>query len=582
MVVLMSCNNSMSQTDCVANETSLCLNNDRFMVEVLWRDEVGNAFTIDNLNQTGNGQANSISEDTGTFWLFSDRHHEFLVKVLDGCAVNGHYWFFSAATTNVEYSLKVTDTGSGQVKVYSNPYETASPVITDVVAFATCPSNKSTTTLVDKNNAITKFEADQVITHTGQASCQADANTLCLHNNRFSVKVDWLDFQSNSGLGTASNLSDESGHFWFFSENNLEFIVNIYDGSATNGNYWVYASAITNVEYTLTVTDTDTGQIKQYFNPIGSTSTILDNRAFGLDPLSGPELPCADCQTISKLEVPTTGFWYNPEQSGSGFSLEVKNKTVFGAYYGYDDDGQPLWYTFLGQLQASQNPNSMWELNADLLEFEGGNSFNNIYSAPTLQEVKHNIHIVFNHLNHAEFSVDSGDYQNIVPLSYGLSHQRYFPDQTSIAIPDLEGYWVYSFRANTEDIDFNPFIYALQVPYMVYLGEPELLEFQDQTRQVIFKAYQLQGAPEYREEIGQVQCFTFIENNSIQGPKCSFTTNIGAAGNVTTTIEYFMPIAGLGNKKIFGESEAGDVFKAFRYDHCEFQIDNPDYHCEEF
>lgn len=79
------------------------------------------------------------TDDSGLFWFFSADNWELLVKVLDGCLVNGHHWVFAAATTNVEYTLKVTDTLSGSFQVYFNPPGNAADAIIDTAAFATCP-----------------------------------------------------------------------------------------------------------------------------------------------------------------------------------------------------------------------------------------------------------------------------------------------------------------------------------------------------------------------------------------------------------------------------------------------------------
>ncbi|MEM7349817.1 MAG: hypothetical protein AAF657_03355 [Acidobacteriota bacterium] len=64
-----------------------------------------------------------------------------LIKVLDACAseLGNRYWVFYAATTDVEFTLMVTDTETGIQKIYSNALGQAAPPILDTSAFATCP-----------------------------------------------------------------------------------------------------------------------------------------------------------------------------------------------------------------------------------------------------------------------------------------------------------------------------------------------------------------------------------------------------------------------------------------------------------
>ena len=102
-------------------------------MQVGYRDFAGN---------TGNGQAFDIGKrDSGLFYFFSEDNVEMLVKVLDACDLPGFdtFWVFAAAATNVEYTLTVTDTQSGEVKEYFNPLGNVSPAITDTEAFSTCP-----------------------------------------------------------------------------------------------------------------------------------------------------------------------------------------------------------------------------------------------------------------------------------------------------------------------------------------------------------------------------------------------------------------------------------------------------------
>ena len=72
-------------------------------------------------------------------WFFDPSNWELLVKVLDGCALNGHRWVLFAGTTNVGYSVRVTDSQAGRFREYENPLGQAAPALTDVEAFETCP-----------------------------------------------------------------------------------------------------------------------------------------------------------------------------------------------------------------------------------------------------------------------------------------------------------------------------------------------------------------------------------------------------------------------------------------------------------
>ena len=67
-------------------------------------------------------------------------------------------------------------------------------------------------------------------------------------------------------------LTGDTGYFWFFDPANVEVIVKVLDGRGVNGHVWVFYGALSNVEYTLTVTDTQTGLATRYFNPLGPAS----------------------------------------------------------------------------------------------------------------------------------------------------------------------------------------------------------------------------------------------------------------------------------------------------------------------
>jgi hypothetical protein len=57
-------------------------------------------------------------------------------------------------------------------------------------------------------------------------------------------------------------------------------VVKVLDARVVNGHVWVFYGALTDVEYTLTVTDTVTGESKEYTNPPGNICGEADVTAF--------------------------------------------------------------------------------------------------------------------------------------------------------------------------------------------------------------------------------------------------------------------------------------------------------------
>ena len=76
-----------------------CLENG-FAVRVNW--------TTDGGRTIGTGKlAAHLGDDSAAFWFFDPNNAEVLLKVLDGCAVNRHWWVYAAPATDVEYWVSV-------------------------------------------------------------------------------------------------------------------------------------------------------------------------------------------------------------------------------------------------------------------------------------------------------------------------------------------------------------------------------------------------------------------------------------------------------------------------------------------
>ena len=90
---------------------------------------------------TGDGETGSAqvvpeaTDDSGLFRFFEAENWEILVKVLNGCDTNGHYWVYGASTTTLGYVIRVTDTATGDVREYRNEPGRSAAAITDARAF---------------------------------------------------------------------------------------------------------------------------------------------------------------------------------------------------------------------------------------------------------------------------------------------------------------------------------------------------------------------------------------------------------------------------------------------------------------
>ena len=115
--------------------------------------------------------------------------------------------------------------------------------------------------------------------------CVEDANTLCLNNDRFRVRVVWTDFEQNTGQAFALPYTADSGFFYFFGADNLEILIKVLNACNPFERYWVYFAVASNVAYTVEVVDVVGQQVKTYTNPPGVYAPATgDNDAFATCP----------------------------------------------------------------------------------------------------------------------------------------------------------------------------------------------------------------------------------------------------------------------------------------------------------
>ncbi len=252
---------------CVASATALCITGDRFRVESRWRDFAGHS---------GAGHAVPLSGDTGGFWFFDPDNLELFVKEIDGQDYNNAFWSFYGALSNVEFTVLATDTATGAQRGYFNPSRRFASQ-GDIDSFPQ-----------EEGLALPASGAAQPLTPlrlraTPQRSanaCVPSSTTLCLADGRFAASVTWHDFAGRSGVGTPIVLTPDTGSFWFFDAGIHELAVKVIDGRGTNNAWWVFYGSLSNVEFELTVVDTETGDTWTRSNPSGTFASNGDIEAF--------------------------------------------------------------------------------------------------------------------------------------------------------------------------------------------------------------------------------------------------------------------------------------------------------------
>lgn len=176
-----------SSATCTEDTTTMCLGNGRFRVRATWSTSSG----------SGNAGAVPLTSDTGLLWFFSNGNVELIVKVLDGCPVNGRFWVFAGGLTDVTVNMVVTDTLTGATKQYTNAGGAPFRSVTDTDAFATCGASSCTYVIAPTSRSFGSGGGTGSFGVTTQPGCNWNAVS----------NASWINVTSGSsggGNGTVS------------------------------------------------------------------------------------------------------------------------------------------------------------------------------------------------------------------------------------------------------------------------------------------------------------------------------------------------------------------------------------------
>jgi PKD repeat protein len=116
-----------------------------------------------------------------------------------------------------------------------------------------------------------------VVSSGGATVCTADAYTMCMVNGRYKVTSRWKNQFAGGAEATLSKaaLTDTTGAFWIFNSATYEYFIR-FNTATDNGRIWIAIPTFTSVEFWIAVTDTKTGQYKEYHSPPGNQTMIYD------------------------------------------------------------------------------------------------------------------------------------------------------------------------------------------------------------------------------------------------------------------------------------------------------------------
>ena len=244
------------------------------------------------------------ADQSGLLYFFDRDNAEILVKVLDGCAINGYRWVFVAPVTTLPFRLVVHGPlifgGRGSFRRswyydserrsqdqilrlprrFGNPKGRTARTVSDTTAFpctaaeiaaakATAAGSGSRTGFAAASGA--PSAATRPARSLTRTDCEPDGPTLTLRGG-YTVSMCYETYDGLVGDARDWGLdSSQSALMYFFERNNAEVLIKVLDGCGVNGHRWVFVAPVTDLAFNLVVTSPD-GQRWTHGNRLGRTA----------------------------------------------------------------------------------------------------------------------------------------------------------------------------------------------------------------------------------------------------------------------------------------------------------------------
>ena len=253
------------------------------------------------------------ADQSGLLYFFDRDNVEILVKVLDGCAINGHRWVFVAPVTTLGFRLMIRRSGkqiAGSAwnydserrteqqilgRILGNPVDRTARTVSDTTAFP-CTAAEIAAVKAgasgaggDYGQTAPSTERPLATPATSPVSLASGARTDCVPGGpaltlRGGYKVSMCYETDKGEIGDARDWglgSTQSGLLYFFERDNVEVLIKVLDGCGVNGHRWVFVAPVTTLAFNLHVESPD-GKPWTHTNRLNQTAdTRSDTSAFG-------------------------------------------------------------------------------------------------------------------------------------------------------------------------------------------------------------------------------------------------------------------------------------------------------------
>ncbi len=133
---------------------------------------------------------------------------------------------------------------------------------------------------------------------------------------------------------------------------------------------------------------------------------------------------------------PQPGWWWNPDESGSGYSIEVEGGTLFMVGFMYDGAGNPIWYLSAGPMKTPTT------YSGNLVQVANGQTVTGPYHPPSPPTTIGTVSIEFTSTETASiaFTDDGATPQQVSPSAgrsrmFNLKTQFKHPPPPPFAFP---------------------------------------------------------------------------------------------------------------------------------------------------